>query len=72
MPAKQWKPVRLTIDTLMMLDDVKATLERAHESGKRTLTHGPKGEITNDETIRILAEHFLAHKRRSNRKRVSV
>lgn len=65
--TKEWKPVRVTKETIELLNAVKASLAIAHERGQRTLNHGPKGEITNDETIRILAQQFLDHKARSRR-----
>jgi hypothetical protein len=68
MPAKAWKPVRLTANTLAKLAAVKAALERAHERGQRVIPFGPKGEIPNDYVIGLLADQYLNHLVRSKRK----
>jgi hypothetical protein len=51
---------------------IKNSLQRSHERGQRKIEFGPKGEITNDYTIRVLAEHYIQHLRRSNAKRTAT
>ena len=67
MHAKSWKPVRLTSETCELIDRVKAILLRGHEMGRRSVRFDSKMQLPNDEAIRILAEHFLAHNERSRK-----
>jgi hypothetical protein len=67
MPAKNWKPVRLTETTLHACARVRQILLRSHEMGKRQLRFGTKGEVSNDEVILTCLLHFLEHNRRSRK-----
>lgn len=68
MPAKTWKPARVTTDTLTKIDAVRESLLRGHETGRRSLEFGKKGEVSFDQIVSILCDQYLDHKARSNRK----
>lgn len=65
--AIKWMVVRIADSVLDGLQDVRASMRRAHEGGHLDVPQTREGNITDNEVIRYLVKHYQRHRERRQR-----
>lgn len=67
MASVKSRMVRMDEDVIALVKKCRESILEAHERGQRDLPLTRDGHLSMDETVRILAEHYLNHLERAKK-----